>query len=109
MTSTENRGRVLPMLLTALAAAAWLSVASAAENLKTGGPYVPTPQVVVDQMLRFANVNEKDFVIDLGSGDGVIILTAAKKLNASGMGVDFGADLSGSPTLPHRSSALRIA
>jgi len=93
MTSAENRGRVLPTLLTALAAAAWLNAAFAAEDPKTGGPYVPTPQVVVDQMLRFANVNEKDFVIDLGSGDGVIVLTAAKKLNASGMGVDIDADL----------------
>ena len=67
--------------------------AHAAENLKTGGPYVPTPQVVVDQMLRMANVGENDFVVDLGSGDGVIVLTAAKQFKASGMGVDIDADL----------------
>ena len=65
----------------------------AAENLKTGGPFVPTPQVVVDQMLRMANVAEKDFVIDLGSGDGIIVLTAAKQFRASGMGVDIDAGL----------------
>ena len=93
MTSVESRARALSTLLAALAAAAWLCAAHAAENLQTGGPYVPTPQVVVDQMLHFANVGEKDFVIDLGSGDGVIVLTAAKKLNASGMGVDIDADL----------------
>ena len=76
-----------------LAVGCWCASAQAAENLKTGGPYVPTPQVVVDQMLRFANVGEKDFVIDLGSGDGVIVLTAAKQYKASGMGVDIDADL----------------
>ena len=70
------------------------SVAHAAdENLKTGGPYVPTPQVVVDTMLRIAGVNENDYVIDLGSGDGVIVLTAARQYKASGMGVDIDPDL----------------
>jgi SAM-dependent methyltransferase len=93
VTLVESRARALSTLLAALAAAAWLCAAHAAENLQTGGPYVPTPQVVVDEMLRFANVGEKDFVIDLGSGDGVIVLTAAKQLNASGMGVDIDADL----------------
>ena len=76
-----------------LAVACLFAPVQAAEDLKTGGPYVPTPQVVVDQMLRFANVGEKDFVIDLGSGDGVIVLTAAKQYKASGMGVDIDADL----------------
>jgi hypothetical protein len=56
---------------------------------RTGGPYVPTPQVVVDAMLRMANVGPKDYVIDLGSGDGVIVLTAASQMKASGHGVDI--------------------
>ncbi len=51
--------------------------------------YVPTPQVVVDEMLRMAKVGAKDFVIDLGSGDGRIIITAAKKHGARGFGVDL--------------------
>jgi len=63
------------------------------EKLKTGGPYVPTPQIVVEQMLKFGAVNEKDFVIDLGSGDGVIVLTAARSYKASGMGIDIDPDL----------------
>jgi len=79
--------RLLPAL--ALAGAA----AHAADIERTGGPYVPTPQVVVDQMLRMANVGENDFVVDLGSGDGVIVLTAAKQFKAGGMGVDIDADL----------------
>lgn len=73
----------------------FLMPAQAAElsDLKTGGPYVPTPQSVVDSMLRMAAVGEKDYVIDLGSGDGVIVLTAARQFKASGMGVDIDPDL----------------
>lgn len=65
----------------------------AAELERTGGPYVPTPQVVVDQMLRMASVGPNDFVIDLGSGDGVIVLTAATQFKARGFGVDIDPDL----------------
>ncbi len=51
--------------------------------------YVPTPQVVVDAMLDMAKVNAKDYIIDLGSGDGRIVITAAKKYGARGFGVDL--------------------
>ena len=60
---------------------------------RTGGPYVPTPQVVVDQMLRFGSVKESDYVMDLGSGDGVIVLTAARQMKASGMGLEIDPEL----------------
>jgi hypothetical protein len=52
-------------------------------------PYVPTPQVVVDEMLKMADVKANDYVIDLGSGDGRIIITAAKNYKAKGLGVDI--------------------
>jgi len=52
-------------------------------------PYVPTPQVTVDEMLRLAGVGPKDFVVDLGSGDGRIVITAASKFGARGLGVDL--------------------
>lgn len=52
-------------------------------------PYVPTPQNVVDMMLEVAKVGPKDYVIDLGSGDGRMIITAAKKRGARGFGVDL--------------------
>src|SRR3954469_13352014 len=65
----------------------------AADVERTGGPYVPTPQAVVDAMLDFAKVGPKDFVIDLGSGDGRIVLTAAQKYRARGMGFDIDPDL----------------
>ena len=76
--------------------ALFLAVSASAqdiEKLKTGGPYVPTPQIVVDQMLKFGAVGEEDYVIDLGSGDGVIVLTAARQYKASGMGIDIDPEL----------------
>lgn len=56
-------------------------------------PYVPTPQIVVDEMLKLANVGAADFVVDLGSGDGRMIITAARNFKARGLGVDIDAGL----------------
>lgn len=53
------------------------------------GPYVPTPQHVVERMLKMAAVSERDFIIDLGSGDGRIVITAAREFGARGFGVDI--------------------
>jgi hypothetical protein len=63
------------------------------EPVKNAGPYVPSPQSVVADMLRYADVNAKDFLIDLGSGDGRIVLTAAKVFGARGFGVEIKEDL----------------
>ena len=52
-------------------------------------PYVQTPQPVVDRMLEIAKVGKGDYVIDLGSGDGRMVITAAKKHGARGFGVDL--------------------
>lgn len=52
-------------------------------------PYVPTPQEVVDRMLRLADVTKDDLVIDLGCGDGRIPITAAREYGARGIGVDI--------------------
>ncbi len=52
-------------------------------------PYVQTPQNVVDRMLQVAKVSAGDYVIDLGSGDGRMIITAAKQYGARGFGVDL--------------------
>jgi SAM-dependent methyltransferase len=51
--------------------------------------YVPTPEKVVDEMLRIANVGPKDVLYDLGSGDGRIPITAAKRFGTRGLGVDI--------------------
>lgn len=55
-------------------------------------PYVPTPHIVVEEMLRLANVGPNDFVMDLGSGDGRILIAAARKFGARGVGVDLDPD-----------------
>lgn len=52
-------------------------------------PYVPTPPEVVDKMLELAKVSKNDVVYDLGSGDGRIVITAAKKHGARGVGYDL--------------------
>ncbi len=51
--------------------------------------YVPTPQGVVDAMLKMAHVTDKDVVYDLGCGDGRIPITAAKAYGARGVGIDI--------------------
>lgn len=63
------------------------------EHEREGGPYVPTPNVVVERMLDMAKVTERDHVIDLGSGDGIIVLTAAHQRKSSGYGVDIDEEL----------------
>ncbi len=63
------------------------------EPVKNAGPYVPSPQSVVSDMLRYADVRAGDFLIDLGSGDGRIVLTAAKVFGARGFGVEIKEDL----------------
>lgn len=52
-------------------------------------PYVPTPDAVVARMLEVANVGPDDLLYDLGSGDGRIVVTAAKKYGARGVGYDL--------------------
>src|SRR3977135_2288948 len=71
----------------------YATFADAADVERSGGPYVPTPQAVVDAMLDIAKVGPEDFVIDLGSGDGRIVLTAAQRYRARGLGVDIDKEL----------------
>ena len=52
-------------------------------------PYVPTPEKVVERMLEVAKVGPNDVVYDLGSGDGRIVIAAAKNHGARGVGIDI--------------------
>lgn len=52
-------------------------------------PYVPTPPAVVDAMLRLADLDANDLMFDLGSGDGRIVIAAAKRFGARGIGIDL--------------------
>ncbi|HEY0336042.1 MAG TPA: class I SAM-dependent methyltransferase [Burkholderiales bacterium] len=66
-----------------------LLVAAAGAQDYGDTPYVQTPQNVVDRMLEVAKVGPKDYVIDLGSGDGRMVITAAQRYGARGFGVDL--------------------
>ena len=76
-------------------AAACLMVAGvgAADDPKSVSPYAATPDSVVEAMLALASVGPRDYVIDLGSGDGRLVIAAAKQHGASGLGVDIDAKL----------------
>jgi hypothetical protein len=56
-------------------------------------PYVPTPQYIVERMLELAEVNDRDYLIDLGSGDGRIPITAAHRHGARALGVEIKPEL----------------
>jgi len=56
-------------------------------------PFVPTPQPVVERMLEVAAVGRDDVVYDIGCGDGRMVITAAKKYLARGVGIDIDAAL----------------
>jgi hypothetical protein len=78
-----------------LALAVLLAIANVAraDDSKSISPYAATPDSVVEAMLVLAAVGPRDFVIDLGSGDGRLVITAAKQHGARGLGVDIDAKL----------------
>lgn len=70
-----------------------LAPRGAAQDVASDVPYVPTPPAVVEAMLRVAGVGPEDVVFDLGSGDGRIVIAAARDFGARGTGVDIDAGL----------------
>ena len=79
----------LVLALTVVAATALGQTTTQQKVREPDVQYVPTPQSVVDQMLQMAKVGKNDLVYDLGSGDGRILITAAKKYGARGVGYDI--------------------
>src|SRR5690242_14072874 len=75
--------------LAALVAWVGLGSARAQDDGEFDVPYVPTPQNVVDTMLKLANLKPGDVIYDLGSGDGRIVITAAKQYGVRGVGIDI--------------------
>jgi SAM-dependent methyltransferase len=55
--------------------------------------WVPTPDDLVERMLRMAQTTPRDFVVDLGSGDGRTVIAAAKKFGARSLGIEFNPDM----------------
>jgi len=74
--------------LAAAAASPWLARAQ-----QNAGPYVPTPWKIVEEMLNLAEIRADDFVMDLGSGDGRLVISAAERFGARGYGVDIDREL----------------
>ena len=63
--------------------------APAQEEPSLDVPFVPTPEAVVEEMLKLANIKKGDVLYDLGSGDGRIVIAAAKKFGIRGVGIDL--------------------
>jgi SAM-dependent methyltransferase len=55
--------------------------------------WVPTPQSLVERMLQMAKTTSNDYVVDLGSGDGRTVITAAKKFGARALGIEYNPDM----------------
>lgn len=86
---------ILPAALVAIAALLPATVVRAVEEV----PFITTPDHVTVAMLEIARVGPRDHVIDLGSGDGRIVITAARRFGATGLGVEI------DPQLVERSNA----
>jgi 23S rRNA G2445 N2-methylase RlmL len=77
------------MRLALAAALLSLGATGAAAQPAVLAPYSPTPMDVVERMLAFAGVGPTDVVYDLGCGDGRIVIEAARKFGARGVGIDI--------------------
>ena len=76
---------VLHMIMLMLGVALGMPTAAHADEV----PYLTTPTGIVDAMLSIAEVGEKDYLFDLGSGDGRIVIAAAKQFHARGVGIEY--------------------
>jgi protein-L-isoaspartate O-methyltransferase len=64
-----------------------------AEKTEKLAPYFPTPNLIVERMLKLGDAKKGEQVFDLGSGDGRIVIMAARKFGANATGVEFAEDL----------------
>jgi hypothetical protein len=99
-------------LLAALAAPPTSPAPGPEPALKVGLPgkdviWVPTPEHVLDRMLAMAQVTEKDVVVDLGAGDGRMVIAAAKKHGARGIGIEYNPALVAAGRTAARRAGLR--
>jgi tRNA G37 N-methylase Trm5 len=84
-----HRSLTLAILVTMTALALSAGAQSTTETKPLDVPYVPTHEKVVAEMLRVASVRKDDVLYDLGSGDGRIVITAAREFGTRGTGVDI--------------------
>ena len=67
----------------------WAACSGFAQSRFPDVHYEPTPQLIVEDLLKMAEVNRTDIIYDLGCGDGRFVITAAKKYGARGVGIDI--------------------
>lgn len=79
----------MPRIPVLLLAAFACSLNAIAQESSSGAPFVTTPDEVVAEMLALAGTGRDDYVIDLGSGDGRIVIAAARRFGARGLGVEL--------------------
>ena len=89
--------RTLAVAVALIATPAWAQTTTSAFQPEVGQAgkdvvWVPTPQVLVDKMLDMAKLTPKDFLMDLGSGDGRTVITAAKR-GARAVGIEYNPDM----------------
>jgi SAM-dependent methyltransferase len=82
-----------PLLSIFLLALTTVLQAGQREDSEYIAPYVPTPQVVVDRMLELAEIGKGDLLYDLGSGDGRIVITAARRYGVKAVGFEIDPNL----------------
>jgi len=95
MPALPTARRAAALLLAAFSAAAVAQTKTYEPSIGQEGKdvvWVPTPQIVVDTMLDMAKVTPKDFVMDLGSGDGRTVITAAKR-GVRATGIEYNPDM----------------
>jgi SAM-dependent methyltransferase len=90
----------MPTLVTVLLALAFIDVTvpgrvAAAGQVSSLAPFLATPPDVVERMLTLARTERSDVVYDIGCGDGRIVIAAAQKYGARGVGIDIDAELIG--------------
>ena len=91
--NTAQIGRILGCATLVLAAGAVAVAGRPPQESIRLAPFVATPPDVVDRMLSLAKVGPGDVVYDLGCGDGRIVIAAAKRFGARGVGIDLDANL----------------
>lgn len=97
--STPSNGRRLALGILCTTLVALPGLALAQEEASPKPPFITTPQNVAEQMLVLAGTRPDDVVVDLGSGDGRIVIAAAKRFGARGIGLEL------DPALVERSRA----
>ena len=73
----------------AIVTALLLTTVAVASQTRSMAPFVGTPPDVVDRMLTLAKITSRDVVYDIGSGDGRVVIMAAQKFGARGVGIDI--------------------